>query len=193
MATNLFRNVFNALAGKPLDDDYYYLYLHDQAEQRAKAAYSSEALSYLKALKPYSGYPIPDFESREDEQSGIWIVTEKTLGQLEDFAREHRISLQNLFTAAGAAALGKYNHARQVGVRWTYNGRDEAWKERLMGMYLENFNGALTLFEFIIFEQGEDRPLRIEAVYNCNRYRKESAETFAKMFAREIDCGCQMS
>jgi len=60
-------------------------------------------------------------------------------------------------------------------------------------MYLEYFNGALTLFEFIIFEQGEDRPLRIEAVYNCNRYRKESAETFAKMFAREIDCGCQMS
>ncbi len=266
MATNMFRNLFNALAGKPLDDDYYYLYLHDQAVQRQKAAgYSSEALGYLKTLKPYSGYPVPDFESSGNEQDTVWIDTDKTLGQLEETARKHRISLQNLLTAAGAAALGKYNHARRVGVRWTYNGRDEAWKEPLMGlllagipadidldecdsgekllqevkrqsmlgirysavsaafsefspglserlsivyqhgadspdnlpegaevrMYLEHFNGTLTLFEFIVFEQGEDRPLRIEAVYNRLRYRKESAAAFAQMFVRQIDSLCK--
>ena len=62
-----------------------------------------------------------------------------------------------------------------------------------VGMYLEQFNGTLTLFEFIVYEQGEDKPLRIEAVYNSARYREESAAVFAQMFVSQIDRACQMS
>ncbi len=146
MAGNLFRNVFNALAGKPLDDDDYYLYLHEQALQRMNATvHAREALQYLKEFRAYSGFPIPDFESNKNEQGAVWTETGKTLGELERFAQENRVSLQNLLTAAGAAALGKYNHARRVGVRWTYNGRDEAWKEPLMGMLLSGIPANIDL------------------------------------------------
>ena len=59
MVKNLFRNVFKALAGETLDDDYYYLYLHEQGKLRKTAAsYSGEALKLLEAAQSYSGFPV---------------------------------------------------------------------------------------------------------------------------------------
>lgn len=153
MVKNMFRNVFNALAVEPLDDDFYYLYLHEQGELRANAAsYAGEVLKELEADEAYSGYPHPDFASALNEQGIVWAETKKTLGELNCMVQEHRISLGNLFLAAGAVALGKYNDAKQVGLRWTYNGRDEAWKEPLLGMLTASISTNIDLEKF---EPGE--------------------------------------
>ncbi len=47
------------------------------------------------------------------------------------------------------------------------------------------------MLEFIIFEQAQDKPLRIKAVFNRARYREETAIKFARLFISEIESGLQ--
>ena len=153
MVKNLFRNVFKALAGETLDDDYYYLYLHEQGKLRKTAAsYSGEALKLLEAAQSYSGFPRPDFESGGIAYGLYTGHIDHTLRELRCAADRYRCSLNNLFIAAGVSALGQYNKESRVKVRWTYHNRDEAWKKPLVGIVTESIT---TNMDFQTFDSEE--------------------------------------
>lgn len=148
MIMNMMRNIFRVLAGEAPEEDYYYLYLQEWEEKRsASAAKMEEASRFVDGAAAFDGYPQPDFESINNIQGTYFVDTEYTLRQLTEVSEAHHISLGNLFVAAAAEAIGKYNQSTRVGVRWTYNGRDEAWKKNLVGLLLTSVSTDLDFQE----------------------------------------------
>ena len=149
MVSNMFRNIFNALEGKPLDDDLYYLYLREQGDLRANAlSHAGEILDGIEETRSYSGFPRPDFEHRGNTRGLYTCHTADTLDELSRTAAHYRCSLNNLIIAAGAAALGEYNDESHVRVGWTYSGREEDWEKTLMGMTIESISTCIYLGSF---------------------------------------------
>ena len=149
MINNMFRNVFNALDGKPLDEDYYFLYLHEQGEIRNKAmSHAEEIMEEIEGSRSYSGIPRPDNE-RQGNARGLFVSnTANSLDELRRSAAHYGGSVNNLIIAAGAAALGEYNDETRVRVSWTYSGREEDWENSLMGMTIESITTGIDLGGF---------------------------------------------
>ena len=149
MVRNMFRNIFNALEGKPLDEDFYYLYLHEQGELRKRAvSRTNEVLDQLEKVQSYSGFPHPDYDLHGTANGRFVSNTLQTLGELHRTAEHYRCSMNNLIIAASAAALGEYNDKDKVKVRWTYNGREEDWEKVLMGITTESITTNINLRKF---------------------------------------------
>lgn len=149
MVRNMFRNIFNALEGKPLEEDLYYLYLHEQGELRKEAvSHAEEILKQMEESQSYSGFPHPDLEHHGTANGRFISSTLNTLSELQYIAEHYRCSLNNLIIAASATALGEYNDEALVRVRWTYNGREEDWEKPLVGITTESISTNIDLQKF---------------------------------------------
>lgn len=149
MVRNMFRNIFNALEGKPLEEDLYYLYLHEQGELRKEAvSHAEEILKQMEESQSYSGFPHPDLEHHGTANGRFVSSTLNTLSELRRCAEHYRCSLNNLIIATSASALGEYNDETLVRVRWTYNGREEDWEKPLVGITTESISTNINLQKF---------------------------------------------
>ena len=149
MVRNMFRNIFRAMAGEKLDDDFYYLYLHEQGELRRKAlSDSEELLEQMKVAQSYSGFPEPDYDHHGTANGRFISNSLNTLGELRKAAERYKCSVNNLIIAAAATALGEYNDESRVKLRWTYNGREEDWEKTLVGITTESISTNVDLRDF---------------------------------------------
>ena len=149
MVRNMFRNIFNALEGKPLDDDLYYLYLRRQGDLRANAlSHAEKILEEIEETGSYSGFPRPDFEHRGNANGRFTSCTANTLNELGRCAAHYRCSINNLIVAAAAEALSEYNGDSRVRIRWTYNGREENWEKMLVGITTKSITTNIDLKDF---------------------------------------------
>lgn len=60
-------------------------------------------------------------------------------------AKEKGTTLGTAFLAAGLRALGKYNGTGKVAAEWIYSGRDEQWKNNLVGLTIAGIPAAVDL------------------------------------------------
>lgn len=133
----IFHQIFEALQGRELQEDDYYLYLQKQAA-RAASPEAAEDRRFLRALYSggWSGYPVPDYASREDTSLTIPSGTSRPLGEYRAAAESCGVSLGTALTAAAMMALSRFNGEQKVAVEWVYNGRNEPWKKKLVGLCL---------------------------------------------------------
>lgn len=142
---NTLRSIFDVLAGKPLPSDHYYLYLQKQGLLRMDPQAKKEAEKLLKLYDDtsYSRFPAFDFKGRDNIN---YNVTELGLHPNNDYveaAKQKNVSLGTVFVAAGLKALSVYNGTPKVAVEWIYNGRDEAWKDDLVGLTISAIATAI--------------------------------------------------
>ena len=132
-----FRQVFEALRGRELPRDDYYLYLHRMAARAGtpEARADHELVRGLCAGN-WSRFPVPDRDSRDNTSLSFTLPSKHTSREYQAAAAAAGISLGTALVTAGLMSLSRYNGERKVAVEWVYNGRDEAWKENLVGLTL---------------------------------------------------------
>ncbi|MCR5503478.1 MAG: hypothetical protein K6F53_10750, partial [Lachnospiraceae bacterium] len=130
------RNLIRVLRGEEPEEDLYYDYL-GRMELSAKREGQDEALARMKGM-----YNLPSFDrlprkDHESRKNGIRILTipfDYTYSDLTDALSGKNITTGMLYSAAGLLALREYNGSDRVQVQWIYHGRDEKWKENVVGL-----------------------------------------------------------
>lgn len=135
MAMRTFQQIFETLNGRDLQKDHYYLFL----QRYARFMKTQEGLAELESVqKLYDGdwskFPQPDFDVRENSNRRIVTMSSHTSEAYQAAASSRRISLGTALVTAGQLALSRFNQQKKVAVEWIYNGRNEQWKNHLIGI-----------------------------------------------------------
>lgn len=135
MAMRTFEQIFNALNGRDLIKDYYYLFLKRYA-RFMETPEGMEEMEFVKKLYEgdWSKFPRPDFDTRENSNNRIVISSSHMSQAYQTAASDRRISLGAALVTAGQLALSRFNRQKKVAVEWIYNGRNEQWKNDLIGI-----------------------------------------------------------
>lgn len=135
MAMQTFRQIFETLNGRALQKDYYYLFL----QRHARFMETQEGAAELESVRKlydgdWSRFPQPDFDARENSNRRIVAISSHTSEAYQTAAAGKRISLGAALVTAGQLALSRFNRQKRVAVEWIYNGRNEQWKNNLIGI-----------------------------------------------------------
>ncbi len=135
--SEMLRNIFDCMKGKELKRDLYYSYLQKvHLEQIGDT--TKEDIQYLNSAygqkKSVDRFPTPDFESRDNSNMACVVSLNHTFGEIERRAEEKGVTINAALIAAGLLVISRYNNCKCAGVEWVYSGRDEAWKEELIGI-----------------------------------------------------------
>ena len=146
---NFMAELFAAYRGEPLRQDRYYYYLEHQYRRRMELEQEADAQLLIKRFsrEEYLCNPRPDLQSRRTGNGQCSGETALTLGQLQKGCEKMRTSLNKLFVAASLVALSKISGESKVTVEWTYNGRDEKWKQDLIGITISSVPVAVDMAE----------------------------------------------
>ena len=129
--------IFEALNGRKLYKDQYYLFLRRLA-LHAKTPEAQAEHELVRKLYDgqWSRYPQPDYDSRGNSNLTYAVPTKHTLRECQAAAEASSISLGDALVTAGMMALSRFNGNPRVSVEWIFNGRDEQWKKDLVGLTL---------------------------------------------------------
>ena len=146
---NFMSELFAAYRGEPLRQDHYFHYLEHQYRRQAELEREADAQLLMKRFsrEDYLCNPRPDRRSRRTGNGQYASKTTLTLGRLQQACGEMGTSLSKLFVAAALKALSGCCGENRVTVEWTYNGRDEAWKQDLIGMTIASVPVAVDMAE----------------------------------------------
>lgn len=135
MAMRTFQQIFESLHGRPLQKDRYYLFLQRYARFMATEEGRAE-LDRVREMYAgdWSKFPKPDFDARENSNRRIVLMSSHTVQAYQAAAASRKISLGAALVTAGQMALSRFNQQKKVAVEWIYNGRNEKWKEDLIGI-----------------------------------------------------------
>lgn len=150
MQDNFMRELFAAYRGEPLRRDLYYYYLETSHRERTEME-STADLQLLKKLYDSGDYlcsPRPDRCSRTTGYGCYVVPTRLSFGEYTRRCNALHTSLTTMFVAAGLIALSRLEGESKVSAAWYYNGRNEAWKQDLMGMTLSSIPVALDLKDY---------------------------------------------
>ena len=135
MAMRTFHQIFESLRGRALQKDYYYLFLHRYARfMETKEGQAEFDLVCKLYAGDWSKFPKPDFDVRENSNRRIVLMSSHTAQDCQAAAAGRKISLGAALVTAGQLALSRFNGQKKVAVEWIYNGRNEKWKENLIGI-----------------------------------------------------------
>lgn len=133
---NFMAEVFAAYRGEELRQDHYYYYLANQYRRQKELEQDADARLLMEwfSREEYRCNPNPDLSSRHTGNGQYASSTLLSQELLQQGCKTLQTSLNKLFVAASLAALSKVGGTSKVSVEWTYNGRDENWKNDLIGM-----------------------------------------------------------
>lgn len=138
MLYHFLKELFAAYRGEALMEDHYYYYLESTHRRRMELE-ASDQMHRLKEFYNRTGYicsPQPDLDKKGTSYGEYYARTH--LSYREYAARSHKLhtSINEMFVAAALMALSRIEGEPKVSVEWYYNGRNEKWKEKLIGMAL---------------------------------------------------------
>lgn len=135
MAMRTFQQIFETLHGRELQKDYYYLFLQRYARFMETEEGQAE-LDFVRKLYTgdWSKFPQPDFDARENSNRRIVLMSSHTSQAYQTAAARRKLSLGTALVTAGQLALSRFNQQKRVAVEWIYNGRNEPWKNDLIGI-----------------------------------------------------------
>ena len=136
--------LFEVVEGRELQKDYYYLFLQREA-QHALSHQAEIDREFLHKMydEGWSKFPKTDFDSRDNGNASNIAVTTKNAESYKKSASQNGISLGTAFVTAALMALSRFNNEKRVALEWLFNGRDEKWKEDLIGITLCGVPAAL--------------------------------------------------
>ncbi len=144
---NFMSELFAAYRGEALRQDHYYYYLESQTHSRKALALEADARLLMERFsrEDYLCNPPPDLQSRRTGNGRYVTRTSRPLRDYTAGCEALHTSLNKLFVAAALIALAKCGGQSRVSVEWTYNGRDENWKNDLIGLTISSIPVALDL------------------------------------------------
>ena len=133
---NFASELFAAYRGEALRQDHYYYYLEHQYRRRMELEREADVQLLLERFSrtDYRCNPEPDLVSRRRGNGQYMNTTPMSAGRLQAACERLRTSPNKLFVAAALRALSRICGQDRVSVDWASNGRDESWKQDLIGM-----------------------------------------------------------
>ena len=130
------KNIIRVLHGEPPEQDLYFRFLHQHKilANRKEAEKELEKLKTIYNLPSFERMPRVDHQSRDNLIHILKVPFSYSYTDLMDALQEKSYSLGMLYSAAGLLAMKEYNNTDKVQVQWIYNGRDEPWKENIIGI-----------------------------------------------------------
>ena len=152
---NFVSELFAAYRGEPLRQDHYYAYLESQHKRRLELEQDADVCLLMQkySRKDYLCNPLPDQTSRRTGNGRYMSATAGTMNDYQRGCDRLRTSLNKLFVAAGLIALAKCSNHPKVTVEWTYNGRDENWKQDLIGLTISSVPVAVDMNDISLPEE----------------------------------------
>ena len=161
------RNVFCCLDGGEPGEDRYAEYLQKMHEE-LNASDTQDNLLQLGRLYDSScdSFPATDLISRGNLRAVSDAAFHYPYHRYEEAAKKKYTTLNSALIAAGLLALSRYNGSNKVSVGWIYNGRDEKWKEDLVGLTISAIPahvdfGQITNTDALLKEVGSQSALGI--------------------------------
>ena len=114
-------------------------------EIREVDAHTVDMLMARFNREDYLCNPVPDLHSRRTGNGQHAGRTPCTLGELQRGCEALGTSPNKLFVAAALIMLSRHSGHDRVTVEWTYNGRDENWKQDLVGMTIASVPVAVDI------------------------------------------------
>lgn len=144
---NFISELFAAYRGEPLRQDHYYWYLEYQYRRRMALEHDADARLLMRRFdrEDYRCNPEPDLISRKTGNGQFHSTTALTRSRLESGCDALGTSMNKLYVAAALIALSRISNEPRVSVEWTFNGRDEAWKQDLVGMTIASVPVAVDM------------------------------------------------
>ncbi|MBR2676993.1 MAG: non-ribosomal peptide synthetase [Solobacterium sp.] len=130
------KNIIRVLHGEPPEKDLYFEFLrqHEIFANRKEAEKELERLKKIYNLPSFERMPRVDHQSRDNQIHILKVPFSYSFTDLMDALQGKSISLGMLYSTAGLLAMKEYNNTDKVQVQWIYNGRDEPWKENIIGI-----------------------------------------------------------
>lgn len=146
---NFMSELFAAYRGEALRQDHYYWYLEYQYRRRMALEHEADARLLKRRFdrEDYRCNPEPDLNSRKTGNGQYHSATTLTRSRLESGCKALGTSMNKLYVAATLIALSRISNESRVSVEWTYNGRDEGWKQDLVGMTIASVPVAVDMAE----------------------------------------------
>jgi len=146
---NFMSELFAAYRGETLRQDHYYWYLEYQYRRRMALEHEADARLLMRRFdrEDYRCNPEPDLVSRKTGNGQYHSATTLTRSRLESGCKALGTSMNKLYVAATLIALSRISNESRVSVEWTYNGRDEGWKQDLVGMTIASVPVAVDMAE----------------------------------------------
>ena len=144
---NFMSELFAAYRGETLREDHYYYYLEHQYRRRMELEQDADARLLMERFsrEEYLCNPRPDLESRHTANGQYLSATTVPQCRLQKGCEELGTSMNKLFVAAGLTALSKLSDESRISVEWTFNGRDENWKQDLIGITIASVPVAVDM------------------------------------------------
>ncbi len=146
---NFMSELFAAYRGELLKRDHYYWYLENQHRRRMALEHEADARLLMRRFdrEDYRCNPEPDLISRKTGNGQYYSATTLTGSRLQSGCEALVTSMNKLYVAAALIALSRISNESRVSVEWTYNGRDEGWKQNLVGMTIASVPVAVDMAE----------------------------------------------
>ena len=130
------QNIIRVLNGQTPDKDLYFEFLrqYEQNISRKEMQEETEKLKKIYNLPSYARYPKKDHESRENRIDILTIPFDYSLSDLMGWLSEKNMSLGMVYSAAGLLSMKEQTGFDQVQVQWIFSGRDEVWKQNVVGI-----------------------------------------------------------
>ena len=144
---NFMAELFAAYRGETLKADHYYYYLENQYRKRMELEHEADAVLLLERFsrEEYLCNPKPDLTARHSGNGRYLCSTAGPLKAYQEGCEALHTSLNKLFVAAALKALSALSGQSKVTVEWTFNGRDENWKNDLIGFTISSIPVAVDM------------------------------------------------
>lgn len=140
---NIFkRDLFKALKGEDLAEDYYCSYL-DYLNGLGK-----EMPSDIFIDDTYSRHPDFDKNDMKCITEIITFVPEMTSKEFRKVAEERGATGMEMLMAAALRAVGEFNNTNKVVTNWIYNGRNTILKNDMSGLMISAMSVAVDLTDY---------------------------------------------
>lgn len=143
----LIGDIMKSIYGLPLEPDYYYVMLHQQKEM-LDTARGNEAYKYFESVYGGNDFvmkPKPDHNVRKNQLGSRSIDLKAFEAELSVTEKQYSIGRNALFNTVVLLSLAVYEHAPDVKCTWTYNGRDNIYKNNMVGLILKDLPIMLRL------------------------------------------------
>lgn len=144
----LMQDIIKAYCGMPLDRDYFYLMLDENAENVNSEKYLEDKKYFednYDKKSEFSRRPKLDFDTRENTLGRLYAELAYNEDELKFAEQKFGITRNAFFSLVSMMSIAIYNKTPNIMISWTYNGRDDLKKMSTVGMLLRDLRVSAEL------------------------------------------------
>ena len=143
----LMDDIARCLREERIEKDDIYQFMQKEADFKKTKIYSRD-VAYFKNRYDKDGWhtrPLPDYDATENRLDSVIGEFPFPADRVTDICQHYAVGKNEFYAVAAALAIAQYNEAQNVMLSWVWNGREDAAKQRAVGLFYKDFPIAFTI------------------------------------------------